>query len=98
MVQLKQNFEAYRAHITASVAQNRVHPNVPYATFESWITSILTNVGAMIDAASARNAPSYSAPPSVPPKLYETICDTPQNTAIFEMQSATVLPQTNIFY
>jgi len=51
MTPLKQNFETYKSQIMASVAQNRAYPLVPYATFEAWITTILTNIGGMIDAA-----------------------------------------------
>lgn len=82
---LKQQFEEYRAQIAASVAQNRAYPSVPYATFESWITSILDNVGNMINAAEAQNAPLCSA--GTPAYPASVSAPAPHNTAIFEMKS-----------
>jgi len=102
MSQLKQNFEAYRAQILASVAQNRVYPTVPYSTFEAWITSILTNVGTLIDAECAQNTPAIGAGQVMPiattttpryesgtwPKVEAVTTPLPQNTSVFEVNAA----------
>jgi len=95
MTQLKQSFEAYKATIMASVAQNRV-------CLEAWITSILTNVGTLIDAECAQNTPAIGAGQVMPiattttpryesgtwPKVEAVTTPLPQNTSVFEVNAA----------